>query len=253
MHDTPAQLDIASNRLLATLPPKESDFIRPHLELAAFPIGHFVALADDSLKRCFFPTKGMISLLAETEHGHAVEVGFTGVEGMIGTSIMLGKNVMPYQALVQAPTEGFIAETGRVLQLFAMRGVFHDIVLRYAYVELRQMAQTAVCNHFHPIQARMCRWLAVMCERSANTNLRVTQEFLAHMLGVQRTSVGSIAMGLQHAGVIAYRRGRVEILDLKRLQAAACECYGVIQKELADFAEVGKLPDMSSTQQTARV
>lgn len=253
MHDLPAPLVTTVNRLLEILPPDERAFIEPHVELVSFPVGQFVALAGDALKRCYFPNNGMISLLAETENGGAVEVGFTGFEGMVGTPVVLGKNSMPYQALVQAPTEGYIVDAGRVLQLFAQRGVFHDAVLRYSYVEIRQLAQTAVCNHFHSIQSRMCRWLAVMCERSGNRQVKLTQEFLAHFLGVQRTSIGAIANSLQREGIIDYSRGRIEILDLERLQMNSCECFDLIRREFAEFVIAKNVDTMSGTRQTARV
>lgn len=245
MHDAPPSAAIA-NHILACLPPAEFAVLQPHLELVTFPTGHFVALAGDALKKCYFPNKGMISLLAETQHGYAVEAGFTGVEGMIGTTTMLGKNAMPFQALVQAPTEGFVADTAKVLELFRQNGVFQQAVLRYAYVIVKQTTQTAVCNHFHTIHARMCRWLTVMCERSGTRNLRLTQEFLAHMLGVQRTSIGPIANTLQREGIIAYCRGNVEIVDFDRLQASACECYRIVRSELAELT-------MSGSRQTARL
>jgi len=253
MHDAPPQILPIVNRLLSILPPEEMDFIGPCLELVSFPIGHFVALAGDSLKRCYFPNSGMISLLAETQEGGAVEVGFTGFEGMIGMPVIFGKNEMPYQALVQAPSEGYIVSAARVSELFRRRGVFHDAVLRYSYVEIRQLAQTAVCNHFHPIQSRMCRWLSVMCERSGNRHLKLTHEFLAHFLGVQRTSIGSIAGALQREGIIDYSRGRIEILDVDRLRLNACECYHLISQEFAEFLGSKEQTVMSATRQTARV
>ena len=253
MHDASSPAEPTTNRLLSILPPGEKKFIEPHLELVTFPVGQFVALAGDALKRCFFPNNGMISLLAETQNGGAVEVGFTGFEGMVGTPLVLGKNSMPYQALVQAPSEGYVVDTGRVLQLFAERGVFHDAVLRYSYVEIRQLAQTAVCNHFHSIQSRMCRWLAVMCERSGHRQVKLTQEFLAHFLGVQRTSIGPIANSLQREGIIDYSRGKIEVLDLERLHLNSCECFHLISSEFAEFLADKKESTMSDTRQTAHV
>ena len=249
MHDAPTAQSQIANRLLAILPPDEFAFLQPHLELVSFPNGYFVALAGDSLKKCYFPNKGMISLLAETHNGAAVEVGFTGVEGMVGTPLMFGKNTMPYQALVQSPSEGYVADIARVRQLFAMGGVFHDAALRYAYLIIRQITQSAVCNHFHTIEARLCRWLTVMCERSGRTDLRLTHEFLAHMLGVQRTSVSSIAVLLQRAGIINYRRGHIEIFDFDRLRSSACECYRIME---AEYAELNPPKQRAQTVSTAR-
>ncbi|MEO5857673.1 MAG: Crp/Fnr family transcriptional regulator [Pyrinomonadaceae bacterium] len=253
MHDAPSQSAPSVNRLLSILPPDERSFIEPHLELVSFPVGHFVALAGDALKRCYFPNNGMISLLAETQNGGAVEIGFTGFEGMVGLPLLLGKNSMPYQALVQAPTEGYVADTSRVLHLFDQRGIFHDTVLRYSYVEIRQLAQTAVCNHFHSIQSRMCRWLAVMCERAGDRQVKLTQEFLAHFLGVQRTSIGAIANTLQREGIIDYSRGKIEILDLERLEMNSCECFSIIRQEFAEYLALKKDVRMSGTRQTAAV
>jgi len=249
MHDASTAQSQIANRLLAILPPDEFAFLKPHMELVAFPNGHFVALAGDSLKKCYFPNSGMISLLAETHNGSAVEVGFTGIEGMVGTPLLFGKNAMPYQALVQSPSEGYVADLAAVRQLFSMCGVFHDAVLRYAYLIIRQVTQSAVCNHFHTIEARLCRWLTVMCERSGRTDLRLTHEFLAHMLGVQRTSVSSIAVELQRSGIINYRRGHIEIIDFDRLRSAACECYRVMQ---AEYAELNPPKRRAQTVSTAR-
>ena len=254
MHSPKTPQSHIANRLLAILPPEEFVFIEPHMELVSFPNGHFVALAGDALKKCYFPNTGMISLLAETDNGAAVEVGFAGVEGMVGTPILLGKNAMPYQALVQSPSEGYVIDAARVMQLFRMGGVFHDAALRYAYVVIRQITQSAVCNHFHTIHARLCRWLTVMCERSGRTDLRLTHEFLAHMLGVQRTSVGAIAMELQRHGMINYRRGHIEITDFDRLKAAACECHRIMEAEYADLLPrppKRKAQTVSSARQTA--
>lgn len=252
MHDVSTAPSQIANRLLAILPPEEFAFLQSHLELVAFPNGHFVALAGDSLKKVYFPNSGMISLLAETHNGAAVEVGFTGVEGMVGTPLLFGKNAMPYQALVQSPSEGYVADIARVRQLFAMNGLFHDAVLRYAYLIIRQITQSAVCNHFHTIEARLCRWLTVMCERSGRTDLRLTHEFLAHMLGVQRTSVSSIAVELQRSGIINYRRGHIEIVDFDRLRASACECYRIMAAEYAELhPPMLKARTVSSARQTA--
>lgn len=209
-----------------------------------------LARAGDSVRKCFFPNNGMVSLLCVTEQGRSVEAGFTGFEGMIGISVILGKNEIPYDALIQAPTEGFTADPRVVLDLFNRSGIFHDAVLRFAYVILKQMSQTCVCNHFHTIEARLCRWLTVMCERSGNNRLRVTQEFLAHMLGVQRTSIGSIANALQRTGSIRYTRGNVEIVDLDRMRASACDCYRIVKEEYRNFLNDDNFPPMSGDRQT---
>ncbi|HSU24824.1 MAG TPA: Crp/Fnr family transcriptional regulator [Pyrinomonadaceae bacterium] len=231
MHDAVDSCVSVENRLLSALPTAELEFLRSYLVPMSFKAGTFIAQPGDAMRLCYFPGSGMVSFLSTTENGGAVEVGYTGREGMVGLPAILGKNEMPYQALVQADTECLAADKDAVISLFRQCGAFHDHLLRYFYALHRQIAQTCVCNHFHTIEARLCRWLAVMSERSGNRRLTLTQEFLAHMLGVQRTSIGPIANSLQQAGIIRYSRGRVEIIDNDRLVASACECYFIVRKE----------------------
>jgi CRP-like cAMP-binding protein len=253
MHDATDQRHPIHNRLLSVLPPTEFAVIKPHLEEVSFKPGTMLARSGDAVRTCFFPNTGMVSLLCVTEEGRSVEAGFAGFEGMIGIPVILGKNEMPYDALIQASTTGFTANTRAVVDLFDLRGVFHAAVLRFAYVILKQMSQTCVCNHFHTIEGRMCRWLTIMCERSGDRHLRLTQEFLAHMLGVQRTSIGAIANMLQREGSIKYSRGRMEVVDLERVRASACDCYAIVADEYRKFLEDDNFPAMSDDRQTRAV
>ncbi|HEY0429556.1 MAG TPA: Crp/Fnr family transcriptional regulator [Pyrinomonadaceae bacterium] len=238
------------NRLLSALPERELDVLKPHLEPVKLSAADIVYQAGDEIRHVYFPDNGMISLLSVTEAGQTVEVGFTGAEGMVGLPIVLGRNEMPYQAMVQVPVTGLRADAKAVLNLFGQCGIFHDIVLRYTYVVFKQISQTCVCNHFHTIEARLCRWLTVMHDRSKNGHLSLTQEFLANMLGVQRTSIGMIANTLQTAEIIRYRRGKIEIVDYERLKQSACECFFIIRTELEEFLEDKNFPLMSDNKQT---
>jgi CRP-like cAMP-binding protein len=222
---------LTGNRLLSAIPDRELAFLRPFLQIIDLSPGMILAEPGDPIRYCYFPNKGMISLLSVTEGGETVEVAYAGREGMAGIGAAMSGEEMLYQMLVQAETECLVAEAGPVRELFRQGGVFHDLLLRYIYALLKQMAQTCVCNHFHTIEARLCRWLTVMSERSGHRHLVLTQEFLAHMLGVQRTSIGLIANSLQREGVIRYSRGRVEILDFDRLRDSACECYWIVNDE----------------------
>ena len=230
----------SNNGLLSALPDDEFDILRPHLNQATFKPGTILAEPGDIVKTCYFPIKGMISLLSVTEHGQTVEIGYTGREGMAGLVALLGKNEILYQHLVQAQTECLTVEAEVIHGLFCRKGVFHDMVLRYLYALLKQLAQTSLCNHFHTIEERLCRWLAVMTERSQSDRLELTQEFLANMLGVQRTSIGLIATSLQEAGIIKYSRGVVDVRDINRLRNSACECYSIVNGEYAGIYQKGK-------------
>lgn len=246
MHDTINFRLSVRNKLLSVLPDSEMDFLAPHFERIVLSPGHLVYQAGDSISSIYFPNSGMISLLSVTEHGQTVEVGFTGFEGLIGLPVLLGQNEKLYQALAQTETECLRVDAPTAVRLFRQGGKFHDVALRYAALLLKQLSQSSICNNFHRIEARLCRWLTVMFERSGNTRLLLTQEFLAQMLGVQRTSIGLIANALQEKGIIRYRRGKVEIVNFDELKKSACECYAVIKDEQRKFVEskiFSALPD----------
>lgn len=238
------------NRLLSVLPAKEFDFLKSGLEPVSLPSGSIIFQQGDPINHVYFPNNGMISLLSVTEQGQMVEIGYTGVEGMVGLPILLGSNEMPYQAMVQVASECFRVESKIVLDLFNRKGVFNQIVLRFLFLILKQTSQTCVCNHFHTIEARLCRWLSIMHERSRNGHLSLTQEFLSQMLGVQRTSIGMIANSLQNAGIIRYSRGKIEITDYERLKKNACECFFIVREEQEKFLNDKNFPVMSGNGQT---
>lgn len=245
MHDTPEMRSSVKNKILSVLPDREFSFLLPHLERSVLTPGDMVYQAGDAVQHLYFPNSGMISLLSVTEQGQAVEVGFTGFEGIVGIPVLIGNNEMPYQALTQAEAECFRVNAQTAVKLFRQCGVFHDIVLRYLAVILKQLAQTCICNNMHKIEARLCRWLTIMVDRSGNSHLRLTQEFLAHMLGVQRTSIGLIANSMQAKGIIKYKRGKIEVVDYEQMRDSACECYSIIKSEQQKFIEDENFPLMS--------
>lgn len=237
MHDTVNFRLSVQNKILSVLPDSEMDFLAPHFERITLSPGNMIYQAGDSIPHIYFPNNGMISLLAVTEQGQTVEVGFAGFEGLVGTPVLLGQNEMPYQALAQAQVECLRLDAPTAIKLFKQGGVFHSIILRYVTVILKQLSQTCICNNLHRIEERLCRWLSVMCERSGNNHLLLTQEFIAHMLGVQRTSIGLIANSLQEKEIIRYRRGKIEIVNFENLKNSACECYAIIKDEQQKFIE----------------
>jgi CRP-like cAMP-binding protein len=245
MENIPENRVLTRNRLLAALPETELGLLRPHLELVSLEPGDTVFQLGDIIRNVYFPNNGMISLLAVTEEGQTIEVGFTGYEGMVGVSCLLGNQEKSYQAMVQVAADCFRVETKHVLDLFKRCGTFHDVALRYLSVIVKQISQSCVCNHFHSIEERLCRWLSVMCQRSNNKHLSLTQEFLSEMLGVQRTSVGMIANTLQNKGIIRYSRGKIEIVDAERLRTSACECYAVVEAEHERYLNDKSFPVLS--------
>lgn len=221
--------------MLSNLPVEEFDFLKPHLEPVSFAAGDIIFQTGDSIRHVYFPLNGMVSLLSVTEQGNSVEIGFTGNEGIVGLPVLLGKNEMPYQSMVQVAAQCLRIESKIIVNLFEQSSVFRKNSLQYVHLVLKQVSQTCVCNHFHNIEARLCRWLMVMCEHSEEKRLSLTQEFLAHMLGVQRTSVGMVANDLQSRGVIRYSRGKIEVIDVEALRGNTCECYHIIKSEYENF------------------
>lgn len=250
LYDATKPPPLTGNFLLSELAPDEFQFIQSYLEPITFPKGHVIADLSDRIEHCYFPSNGMISLLSVTQAGDTCEVGYIGYEGIVGLPVIYGRNEMPYQVLVQARSEGLRVPVNIVTELFQRNQGFHNHTLRFANVLVRQFAQTSACNRFHSIQARLCRWFSVMCERSNDRHLILTQEFLAYMLGVQRTSIGHIASSMQREGIIRYHRGKIEVVDLERLKAHACECLEQINHELKEFISENISSTMSTTRQT---
>ena len=237
MHDTVDFRLSVQNKILSVLPDSEINFLAPHFERLDLSPGNMIYQSGDSIPHIYFPNNGMISLLSVTEQGQTVEVGFTGFEGLVGIPVLFGRNEMPYQALTQSNVECLRIDAPTAIKLFNQCGVFHSVVLRYVTVIVKELSQTCICNNLHRIEERLCRWLSVMCERSGDNHLLLTQEFIAHMLGVQRTSIGLIANSLQEKEIIRYKRGKIEVINFEKLKHSACECYAIIRDEQQKFIE----------------
>jgi CRP-like cAMP-binding protein len=225
----------SGNRLLAALPREEYARLSPHLEVVRLTPGKILYHAGDTVGHAFFPKAGMICLLSTTETGRTIEVGMIGNEGMSGISIILRSAVTPCRIMVQLAGDAFRLRGDVLRAEFNRGGRFQDLLLRYTHALLIQIAQSAACNGFHTVEERLCRWLLVSRDRVQTDTIHLTQEFLSLMLGVPRTSVTMIAVGLQKQGLIRYSRGKISILDRRRLEAASCECYRLVREEIGPF------------------
>ena len=164
-------------------------------------------------------------------NGQAAEVGTIGNEGMVGLPLLLGDNQAPTSVYVQVPGAGLRMKATLFKRELAQSASMRVVMLHYAHAFFNQVAQSAACNHFHTIQQRTCRWMLMTHDRMQSDEFLLTQEFLAMMLGVQRTGVTAAAGGLQRAGLIRYTRGNVTILDRRGLERLSCECYAVSKLE----------------------
>ena len=161
--------------------------------------------------------------------GATAEAGMVGREGMVCLCTFLVCDTTPFQAVVQNPGEA-LRMKAEVFKAEVRRNTgLTSILHRYTDAFLTQVSYSAACNRLHTVEERCCRWLLMTHDRAEPDHFTLTQEFLAQMLGVQRTSVPEVARSLQGAGLIRYSRGKVKILDRPGLEAASCECYGNIK------------------------
>lgn len=224
------------NYLLGALPPEEYTRLLPHLELAPMPLGEVLYESGIRLRHVYFPIDSIVSLLYVMEDGSSSEIAVVGHEGIVGISLFMGGETTPSRAVVQSGGHAYRLR-GQLLKDEFNRsggrraGALHDLLLRYTQALLTQMAQTSACNRHHSVDQQLCRWLLMSLDRLHSTELIMTQELIANMLGVRREGVTEAAGNLHKAGLIGYRRGHITVLDRAGLEARACECYAVVKKE----------------------
>ena len=220
------------NHLLAALPSAEFDLLAGHLELVPLLLGQMLYEPGGQLQHAYFPTTAIVSLHYVMESGASTESAGVGNEGVVGISLFMGGDTTPSSAVVQTAGHAYRLERRRLLQEFNRAGLFQRVLLRYTQALMTQMAQTAVCNRHHSIEQQLCRWLLLTLDRLPTSELVMTQELVASMLGVRREGITEAAGNLQRAGIISYRRGHIAVLDRAGLEKSACDCYAVVRREL---------------------
>ena len=215
------------NELLAAMPRKAYDALAPALAPVTLGFGDVLYEADAPVTQVYFPCESMVSLLLPVEDHFDVEVGLVGREGMVGASLALGIARSPVKALVQGGGSALRLSAGRFRRELADNPALQRAVNRYVHSLMQQITQTAACNRFHVVEARLARWLLMTRDRMRSARFRMTHEFLSHMLGVRRVGVTEAASSLQRQNLIEYSRGSIQILDERGLEAACCSCYGI--------------------------
>lgn len=222
----------AQNHLLAALPAPDLDALSSQLERVSLALGQMLYEPGGQMRHAFFPTTAIVSLHYVTESGASAETAGVGNEGMVGVPLFMGGDTTPSSAVVQTAGQAYRLDRHGLKQEFDKAGPLQRLLLRYAQALMTQMAQTAVCNRHHSVEQQLCRWLLLTLDRLPNSELVMTQELVASMLGVRRESVTDAAGRLQAAGYIRYRRGHIGVLSRTGLERNVCECYGVVKKEL---------------------
>jgi CRP-like cAMP-binding protein len=219
-----------ANSLLAAVPRQDYERMRADLEPVNLVYGEVLHEPGERVRHVYFPGDAHVSLLAVVDRANALEVGLVGREGMVGISLALGVEDEPTRALVQGSGTALRMKAAAFREELARCAPLQREVYRFAYAKLAQARQTAACNRFHQVPARLARWLLMTRDRVRSNHFHLTHEFLADMLGVRRAGVTSAAVSLQHKRLIRYQRGNISILDAEGLAAAACPCYEIVRK-----------------------
>jgi CRP-like cAMP-binding protein len=219
-----------SNKILLSIPDNEYSVLRPHLDYISLPSHLTLHEPTERVKFLYFPNAGLISLVVPMENGQTVEAGVVGNEGAAGVSIAVGLARSPVREIVQIAADGFKVRAGVMPITLESTPQLQAILTRYAVVQGMQVAQTVACNRLHHIEQRLARWLLMAQDRVQSALVAMTHDFLAIMLGTNRPTVSHAAAILQKKKSIEYTRGGVRIVNRKKLEACACECYGVIQQ-----------------------
>ena len=218
-----------ANSLLAALPLKEGRHLIDQLEQVVLTYGEVLYEPGKQIKYVYFPNDSLVSLLTLVDRHQALEVGLVGREGMVGIPLSLGSSISPVRALVQGTGTAMRMNAAPFLKELGQSLALHLELHRYTYNLMSQITQTAACNRFHAVEARLARWLLMTHDRLQVNPFRLTQEFLSRMLGVRREGVTEAACTLHKNKLIRYSRGNITILDRKGLEAASCSCYEIVR------------------------
>ena len=226
---------LARNRILGTLARAEYRRLKPSLEEVALDGNEVLCAPGDVVRYIYFPNDAVISLLVNVDDRRSVEVAMEGNEGAVGLVTHLGGVECRNLSIVRDGGSAMRLAVDMLARHTAQRGRLQGLLSRSVSAFVMQIAQSAICNRFHSVEARLARWLLMTHDRVGSGELRATQESIAHLLGVRRSSVSVAARTLYEQQLIAYRRGRIDILDLIRLRAVACPCYEIIRRQYDSF------------------
>jgi CRP-like cAMP-binding protein len=225
------------NFFLASLPASEYDSLSAHFEQILLPRSTTLYLAGDHVQSVYFPLTSLICSIGSTQNGEHTEVSIVGGEGMVGLSAFFGTMRESHVTVCQITGEALRLPALPFQKLCYSRPILRNRMLCYAHIRLNQITQTAICNRFHDLEARLCRWLLLVHDRLQSDQLPFTQEFLSMMIGSRRAALGLVAGTLQEAGLIRYHRGEITILNRQGLEDSACECYRIMRNELNHFLD----------------
>jgi CRP-like cAMP-binding protein len=219
----------AQNRILARASPVDLEDLRPHLRLIELQHGRVVAESRARVNQVYFPHAGILSCVVETQDGSAIESGMIGNDGVFGATQALDGRLSLHKVVVQVPGLATVVDADHLKTVTQSSPDLLALLIKYDQFFLGQVQQTTASNALHSVEQRMCKWLVRMHDLVGN-ELPLTQEFIGQMMGVRRTSVTAVASQLQKEGLIFYRRGKINILNMDLVEQRACECQQTIRE-----------------------
>ena len=219
-----------ANKVLLALPANEYESMRADLTFIDLPDHLSLHEPTQNIEFVYFPNRGMVSQVVVTKDGRTVEVGVVGNEGFVGAGLAVGLSRSSVREIIQIAGDGFRMMGNALERILQSAPQLQMILNRHSGLQAMQVAQTAACNRLHDIQQRLARWLLMTQDRVNLAVLPITHDFIATMMGTDRSTVSLAASVLQKKGIIEYVRGAVKIVNRRKLEKSACECYGVIQQ-----------------------
>ncbi len=223
------------NRILGALPHEAIARLMPNMAVVSMERGEVVYMAKDRIRYAYFPITGLLSLRSSTTDGSTIEVAMVGNEGLVGLPVILKQDLIPHEIVVQIKTDAYKIKAEDLQEEFDRGEALQELMLRYLNVLIAEISQSSLCHRFHTLEKSFSRWLLLVQDRLNTDHLNLTQETIAHALGVPRTGVTKAAGSLQSAGFIRYSRGKIAILNRQGLEANSCECFRPMHDELNHF------------------
>jgi CRP-like cAMP-binding protein len=229
------QMAAFRNQILAGLPREKYSILFSNLRPVSLDAHNILYCVEDDIRCAYFINTGIASLMSISTEGNSIEVGNVGREGMIGIPVLLRQAKTPYEVVMQVPGEALAVSAEILRQEFEREGELKNRLLSYTHALAIYMSQLGVCNHFHTVDKRLCRWLLIGSDRVQSHRIHLTHESLSQVLGTGRTGVTMAATKLQRLGLIEYHRGQITILDRPGMEAISCDCYRITAKVFGHY------------------
>ena len=223
------------NRILRALPHETLARLEPNFTDVTLARGDVVYIANDRIRHVYFPKNGLLSLRSSTAGGSTIEVAMVGNEGLVGLPVILKQDLISHEVICQIETNARKIKAEDLQEEFDRGGALQELMLRYLNVLISEISQSSLCHRFHTLEKAFSRWLLLVQDRLNTDHLNLTQEAIAHALGVPRTEITKAAGSLQSAGLISYSRGKIAILNRQGLEDNSCECFRPMHDDLDGF------------------